>query len=398
MTPRRLAVTVAQEVAEPVAGEAVADDGMDPQAILSVLLATGLEDMGECLAWIDALGRTSDPAMANALLRTLGPLRIGGGYGHPARLEPADGNPWLTALPEGLVVDGILYAKAVPLLERTGSIRARSVWLSDCTNLKTLGAIQVKRELILTGCTVLVSLPPVMKVGRHLDLKGCTAWDGVVPEGVEVGGLIRTDAFPKGLLLADYRDIQRGLPAEADLAHSAEVGLRNALDGGVGLGIALDAMVSRFGREATLEGLVRLEGVTLAGGFDFRGREWVDRLPRNFTVKGNLVLYRHVDSGPDKRSILKALPEGLTVTGNLTMPHSDLERVGANLKVGGTLMLASCRRFTGFDGPATIGGDLSVVGCPRLVAWPEDLRVQGTIWAEGKLPKPPASCGHKAYR
>jgi hypothetical protein len=53
------------------------------------------------------------------------------------------------------------------------------------------------------------ALPADLQVGKGLDLRRCSAWDRVLPEGLDVGGEVRTDRFPDGLPLDAARKALR---------------------------------------------------------------------------------------------------------------------------------------------------------------------------------------------
>jgi hypothetical protein len=295
-----------------------------------------------------------------------------------------NGNPWMTALPALVRADMLLEIKGCSSLERVGDLRARTVFLSDCPKLKVLGDIRVQRELSFNGCTALVSLPVVGRVGRNLNLRGCTAWDGVVPDGFEVGGKLYTDAHPKGLTLEAYRALQ------GDVTHrlacgSPEEGIREGVARGLGFGTLLAALAERFDREPVLEAFERMEGLTIPGDFDFRACEWVDRLPRHLTVQGDLRFFLPVEGErKDGTSLnhvasVRELPDGLTVQGDLDMSRNlCLTKVGKGLWVGGKLDLGGCANLKRFDGPPTVGSSFTLWGC-ACTHLPEGLACGGTL-------------------
>ncbi|MDP2874729.1 MAG: hypothetical protein Q8O00_01010 [Holophaga sp.] len=95
------------------------------------------------------------------------------------RLESSIGlsdRRWITALPEGLQVEGDLY-------------------LVGCRSLSVLPeGLRVRGDLFLLDCTALRVIPKGLEVGKNIFGNGCVAWDGVVPGDAQIGG----DVFLEG--------------------------------------------------------------------------------------------------------------------------------------------------------------------------------------------------------
>jgi hypothetical protein len=65
--------------------------------------------------------------------------------------------------------------------------------------------LRVGEDLSLSG-SQLVRLPAALVVGKDLWLHVLPTWDGRLPEDLQVGGLVRNEAFPEGLTLAALRE------------------------------------------------------------------------------------------------------------------------------------------------------------------------------------------------
>jgi hypothetical protein len=78
--------------------------------------------------------------------------------------------------------------------------------LASGTELSGVKDVHVEGNLDLRGCVHLTSIGADCFIGKELDLRGCSLWDGEL-EGVSVGGTIICDEFPHepwGLKQADY--------------------------------------------------------------------------------------------------------------------------------------------------------------------------------------------------
>jgi hypothetical protein len=223
----------------------------DPEALLPVLLATGLAPqaawaelwgLGDpgCRSWAVQQGaawlreharqeieqlkphafrthrsslewRVSElfeacPDLGNAILEACEGLLVGQSwtfgkdprpYGNPTAPLPVAQH--LTALPVGLRVEGGLT-------------------LEGCERLAQLPAgLAIQDDLCLRRSGI-TALPPRLSVGGNLLLEGCGPWDGRIPEDADIRGRICTDAFPFnafhrftcGLSLAEWRERNRG--------------------------------------------------------------------------------------------------------------------------------------------------------------------------------------------
>jgi hypothetical protein len=123
------------------------------------------------------------------------------------------GESALTVLPRGLVVGGQLDLRDTGVRSLPPDLKVASLNL-EYTHVKDLPAsVAVAHELNawasdletlpdhlhLTGDLILarsklVSLPKGLVVGQCLDLMSCLNWDGVLPDDLQVGGEVRTDA------------------------------------------------------------------------------------------------------------------------------------------------------------------------------------------------------------
>jgi hypothetical protein len=184
------------------AGEAVAvlDDLSKGNPGAALAMAMLLGSVGR---WTEFFGWFKGDAAAFA--QTVGPrLAMAGGKratltytNHPGAtlglpdhtLVPGDlachGAKGLRALPEGLIVTG-------------------SLALDNCVNLERLpDHLKVGRTLRLSGCAVLRSLPPGLDVD-DLTLKGCGAWDRIIPADAVIRGRIHL-APDRALRLTEFR-------------------------------------------------------------------------------------------------------------------------------------------------------------------------------------------------
>jgi hypothetical protein len=186
----------------------------------------------EALAVLDQVA-THAPATANAWLAEA--LRRGvltrpeGGVFTTALAN----RPWITSLPEGLAIegcldlDGCVALTALPLGLRVngalwlrfclaltalpdGLVAGNTLALNGCSALRYLPeGLTVRGNLGLDGCLALERLPSGLRVGTHttgnLDLRGCSAWDRVIPADAAIAGRIYTDHYAHGVRLGFWR-------------------------------------------------------------------------------------------------------------------------------------------------------------------------------------------------
>jgi hypothetical protein len=159
--------------------------------------------------------------------------------------------PALTDLPAGLAVGGsvmfhgcgnlrsfpncpsaksISFKNCLGLTELPLDLTERSLFLVGCSNLKGLppgiteytflnlcgcrsiealpdGLKVTPDRLFLDDCVALRHLPKGLEVTLDLQMKGCEAWDGQIPEDATIGGLVVTDGHPEGISLATWREL-----------------------------------------------------------------------------------------------------------------------------------------------------------------------------------------------
>jgi hypothetical protein len=149
--------------------------------------------------------------------------------------------PRLTALPEGLTIDGELVLTGCRNLSGLPEgLRATAIHLQDCVKLKSIpeglamvghespfletlnlsrceglerlpDGVRVRGTLWLDGCTSLKALPKGLNVGT-LYIRSCPAWDGRIPDDAAIRhGLVTAsppdpDAWP-GISLPEWRKL-----------------------------------------------------------------------------------------------------------------------------------------------------------------------------------------------
>lgn len=161
---------------------------------------------------------------------------------------------WLTSLSPSLVVpdyfylDGCSATSFLPRVMRVGGAFVlfgcpniqtlpndltigNDLWINDCDNLIALPeALKLNGELEISGCNALKELPtglnvngdmmvcdccsfqslPIgLHVSKDLSVRRCTSWDGVIPASASIGELIRTDVYPDGLSLIEWRRVHK---------------------------------------------------------------------------------------------------------------------------------------------------------------------------------------------
>jgi hypothetical protein len=134
--------------------------------------------MGRALRSCEAIAQ-HHPENASA---ALGAWLVAGGGGTGLDLRRRE---WVACLPDGLHIGGPLWLDRLPLAA-----------LPD--------GLEVDGFLSLRGCIELAVLPPRLTVGEELDLRDCTSWDGMIPEGVRAA-TVRTDRHPFAIALDVWR-------------------------------------------------------------------------------------------------------------------------------------------------------------------------------------------------
>lgn len=333
-----------------------------------------------------------------------------------------NGAEWVMSFPEHIQADPMdaLHMEGMPNLERIPSFSGGSLWLNDSPKLKEIGAIRLGRDLHLDNCVSMVSLPGDMRIKRHLHMKGCSSWDGILPDSAVVGGKVFTDRYPKGAPAdlfraagANVTDIVRG-------ARSPEGGFRALMAAGAPFGHAIDALADRFGQEAVMEAFGSMDGIVIPGDVNLQTREWVDRLPNNCTVKGDLKIswkrmayayaarvrelpdgltvegdltaepghvhprttcvFGQADGlGPDGRHRLDRIGKGVTIFGAALLNGSDILEVPDGTTFGGSVAFNNCRSLTRVGKGVTFGGTASFYSCADLTELPIGLSVNGIL-------------------
>lgn len=97
----------------------------------------------------------------------------------------------LIALPEALNLNGDLE-------------------IGGCNALKELPAdLTVNGDMWVCGCGSFQSLPIGLHVAKTLSVRRCSSWDGFIPASASIGGLIYTDAYPRGQSLIEWRRVHK---------------------------------------------------------------------------------------------------------------------------------------------------------------------------------------------
>jgi hypothetical protein len=186
---------------------------------LQSLLAEVLDALGhhEAIALLDEVGATAPDAAQLALTR----------WGMGRRLTKGmDLNgAWVTALPEGMAIQGNLnlqfsQIRALPeplrvdgdlILRDTpiatlpdGLVVGANLWLEGSGVVALPKALRVGGHLGLDGAAIR-DLGPGLTVGKHLQLRGCPNWNGRISAKAWVGGLVFTDRHPNGIRLELWR-------------------------------------------------------------------------------------------------------------------------------------------------------------------------------------------------
>jgi predicted outer membrane lipoprotein len=176
-------------------------------------------------------------------LRETGLLALPEGFRVGGHLE-LDQTP-LTALPKGLVVGGTLTARYVPLTELPPDLRVggslnligarvatyppglavgKRIYLCYGRIASLPDGLRVEEDLdlednpirtlpvdlhvggdLLLNRTAVGVLPSGLVVGGDLVLRDCPDWDGRIPKGTRIGGVIRSDRCQDGMGLKTFR-------------------------------------------------------------------------------------------------------------------------------------------------------------------------------------------------
>jgi hypothetical protein len=172
-------------------------------AVLSSLMSTGM-------SLKDACGSIARDVSAEAAHAAMAAWLTGDGVDGHVDLSFCE---WLTAIPEGTRVTGILTLGRCPnlsvmpvdfhvgnALDLTGCHGLKSLpegfgtdgmlSLNDCVNLASLpDGFSVGKGLYMDDCRFLVSLPPRMKVGGWISMADCSSWDGLFPSDLVAEGI-----------------------------------------------------------------------------------------------------------------------------------------------------------------------------------------------------------------
>ena len=218
-------------------------------------------------------------------------------------------------------------------LKAKGWPRARLVPLEE---FGTMDGLDVEGNLILYGCSSLVSLPDGLTVKGNLYLYGCTSLVSL-PDGLTVGG---------GLDLSGCSSLA-SLPK--GLSVSGNLHLRDCTS------------------------LVSLpDGLTVDGYLYLRDCTSLVSLPDGLTVDGNLHFYGCTS--------LVSLPDGLSVGRDLNLRGcTSLVSLPDGLSVGRDLNLRGCTSLVSLPDGLSVGRDLNLHGCTSLVSLPVDLMWGGRM-------------------
>jgi hypothetical protein len=324
------------------------------------------------VAMLDRLAR-SHPLLAQRALEQWGEnLHLRGDLNLSRRA-------WVTALPEGLAVEGSLWAMDAGLTALPKNLEAGTLSLSGAP---------------------IRSLPEGLLLCGSLYLWGCLAWDGWIPDDAAIEGTIHVDdltLYPdQGVTLAAWRTTHPGrAETQALLAPYLAAGASAAEAVGL-LGLA-------YGQEVALPALKAAVGDLRAGDYwpgagpagsqaipfldavaaicpdlarrglaywlerngrvvpelDLSGRAWADALPDGLSVncwpsgdglrEGGFLMLRWAP--------IRSLPRNLTVADFVSLDGSALETLPEGLRIGGDLDLRGCASWDGrIPADAQIGG------------------------------------------
>ena len=230
-------------------------------------------------------------------------------------------NNVITSLPENLHVGKIIFKESIKTLPNNLTINELVVpyWIDTLPdNLTVLGDLY----LFDTAAYKVTKLPKNLKVGRNLYLnekitefpkdlvvKGNLVFMGKVdklPEGLNVGGF--------NLGKAKIKELPSYIKGNLDLSNYMESSLPDDLT------ITGNLDISKSD--------IRILPSNLNLGGSLTARFTNTKLPENFHVKGDLILFG---------SHIKELPKGLKVDGNLNLSYTQITDLPKDLKVGGSL-------------------------------------------------------------
>lgn len=136
----------------------------------------------------------------------------------------------LTRLPLGIDVKGVLYLKACEHIYQIPDdiVIGRDLQIDDCPEFTTLphalvvhgnlsinfcnslsalpNDLRVEEDLSIQGCPTFKDLPLGMHLGGNLEIIDCTSWSGLIPTCARIDGLIITEDHSEGISLADWRE------------------------------------------------------------------------------------------------------------------------------------------------------------------------------------------------
>lgn len=126
-------------------------------------------------------------------------------------------------------------------------------------------------------------------------------------------------------------------------------------------------------KSMTLEEFMASRNLAVGHGLNLENSA-ITALPEGLSVGGNLGMYNC--------SNITVLPEGLSVGGHLDLTDTGIAALPEGLCVGGDLNLDNTSVATLSEG-LRVGGDLSLYGCANIAALPEGLRVGKRLDLEG---------------
>ena len=217
--------------------------------------------------------------------------------------------------------------------------------------------LKVGANLGLTACTGLESLPAGLEVVGDLYLVGCTSLKSL-PQDLKVGG--RIIGGPKKLY-ESWNTLSKKDMLSARELHE--------------IGVVSDQEWKDLLK--LMECQQRILDYTGVGFLDLADCPLLKSLPDGLEVGGNLNLNWCYG--------LESLPDGLTVSGDLSLYGcTGLRSLPAGLIVGGTLYLNGCTALTSLPADLVVDGDLMLYasglsGITSLGELPKGLRVGGKI-------------------
>jgi hypothetical protein len=364
-----------------------------------------------------------DPALAQAGLKAWGMAPVSN-FGDPGARREVDltGRPWVTSLPDGFTVDGILTLDGLPgLTELPPGLTGPSVSAKDCLNLLKVGpGIEIFSRLELDGCRNLTALPdglvapsldlnlghtgltrlPAGLAVFQLNLEGCSGLTAL-PSDLAVNGVLVLDAgcplfhmeddelrqMAPGVCRIDRKVVygqgwcSKGIALRLPLSDELRDFL-NAMEAtGMPEGDALGLAALTHGRDAVaplVEGV--LGGQDLPDAFDIAFLDGIAGSDGELAQLGLVAWGRadrwHEDLDLSSRSWITCWPFGLKAGGSLNLSDCvNLTRLPEGLGVINHLDLTGCAALTALPDDLRVGADLCLEGCCRLTDLPNGLKV-----------------------